>query len=451
MNVLFVAFEFPPMASSGVHRSLRFAKYLREFGITPIVITPDLDTLENSFDLDEGLLLDAPPDLIIERVVCQPLPKSQSGFGAWKNIFFSLSDQLGKLWRPELERRLPELIEKYRPEAIYVSLPPFSMAPLWSDLAQTHGLPLVLDFRDLWAMWCSTPNQTRLHFLLKKSLERRCLQAATRVICATAGVRDDLLELHPRLNGQKFVTITNGYDAAVCDWSLLPSPRGASEEFVIGYVGSFYYTPQARAGLMLPWWRRKPTRMLQYTPRLEDWLYRSPYFFFRAVAALLAQRPELRPRLKIRFAGSKPSWIDAQVQEFGLSENVEFVGRLNHKACLDFQSQCDALLLTSAKVLGGRDYCISSKTFEYFMTHKPILGLVTQGTQKDILERSGMAVVCDPDATEQAALKIGELVDGQVHYQPDSAFLNTFHRRERTRELAQVFRSLQTETSSAHP
>ena len=54
--------------------------------------------------------------------------------------------------RDQLESALPRLIERYSPTAIYVSLPPFSMGPLWIDLARRFKLPIVMDFRDAVAL-----------------------------------------------------------------------------------------------------------------------------------------------------------------------------------------------------------------------------------------------------------------------------------------------------------
>ncbi len=223
------------------------------------------------------------------------------------------------------------------------------------------------------------------------------------------------------------------------DLALGSNPT-SSRPFVIGYVGTFYYSPGARAAMMLPWWRKPPHRMIQYSPRKEDWLYRSPWFFFQAVARLLADHPEQQSLLRIRFAGRKPDWIDSQVERFGLAGNVEFLGPLDHTSALKFQEECDALLVTSSKVIGGSDYSIAGKTFEYFSMRKPIIGFVAEGAQKDILTESGLAVICDPDNPADSARQLDELLSGRIRLQPNTAFLKTLHRRELTRKLAEVMR-----------
>src|SRR5437868_10025430 len=39
MNLLVIAYYFPPLGLSGVQRTLKFVKYLTEFGWRPIVLT----------------------------------------------------------------------------------------------------------------------------------------------------------------------------------------------------------------------------------------------------------------------------------------------------------------------------------------------------------------------------------------------------------------------------
>jgi glycosyltransferase involved in cell wall biosynthesis len=445
MKVLFVAFEFPPTTGGGIQRPLKFAKYLPDHGITPIVVTPEFSVAQEAGDLppDTNQLKEVPEDLIVERVPYRSIhPYSSNRFIRWSRKFLSVGESQGASWKPFLDQHLPEIVRKYRPEALYVTIPPFSMASLWAEYAARYKLPSVVDFRDGWSQWQVGPYATYAHYRRTLSLEGQCLARARRVVCSSDQIRGDLLRHHPNQDESKFVTITNGYDAEIDGWDLRLRERHENERFTIGYVGAFYYTPETREAMMSPWWRKPPHRMLQYASRREDWLYRSPFFFFRAVAELLRSRPALRKQLGLRFAGKKPPWFDEQVRTFGLTDIVEHVGFLAHADALRFQTEADCLLVTSSKVIGGDDYSIAGKTFEYFSAKKPILAFVCPGAQKDILERSGMAVICDPDATGASAIQIGELMDGAQTLCPDSDFLNSLHRRRLTGQLAQVLLSL---------
>ena len=52
-NILVIAYYFPPMGMSGVQRTLKFVKYLPQFGWKPIVLTV---TPTGYFAQDESLL-----------------------------------------------------------------------------------------------------------------------------------------------------------------------------------------------------------------------------------------------------------------------------------------------------------------------------------------------------------------------------------------------------------
>ncbi|MBI5800793.1 MAG: glycosyltransferase family 4 protein [Verrucomicrobia bacterium] len=443
MNLLMLAFEFPPLGGVGVQRSLKFAKYLPEHGVRPVVVTPDKESIEAVIGpAREAALLDELPAATgIERVPCPPVRRGGSRIGDWLHQFFSLGEGLGRAWREPLLAAWPELVRREKPDALYVSVPPFSMAPLAVELAQRSGLPLILDFRDNWSQWCCSPQPSWLHYRLTLRRERACLDAASAVVGVTRQLVEDLQRAHPGVPAEKFHVVANGYDASLPD-SPAARPAPCEKPFVIGYVGSFYYTPETRAALLGPWWQRSPHRWLQYAPRREDWLYRSPFFFFRALRRLLYGRPELRSRVKVRFVGDTPSWLRAQVEEFGLTDVVEHLGRMSHRACLEFQASCDALLATSAKVIGGRDYCIAGKTFEYVASRTPIIAFVTEGEQREFLAASGLAIVCDADEPEAGARGLAELIEGCFSPVPNLPYLRGFHRRETGRQMADLVRQV---------
>lgn len=451
MKILFFAFEFPPLASPGVRRSQKFAKYLAESDVEPVVITTDLAGFKQAFGdypVDETLLGDLPSHLEVERIPFVRRRAIRTGrLAEWSRIFFSLVEDIAEQWRPELERALPAIIAKHRPAAIYVSIPPFCMAALGCEIGQKYNLPVILDFRDAWSQWRISPYGSWFHYWLTLRIEGHSLRAAKMLVCTSEQTKADFLYVHPEIPESKLSVIMNGYDEPVDSWALQPTIAG--EKFVIGYVGSFYYEPASRAAMMLPWWRKRPNRMIQYAPRQEDWLYRSPLFFFRAVAELFKIHPTLRTMLKIRFAGHKPGWIDSQVAETGLHDVVEFVGRLDHPSVLRFQHACDALLITSSKLIGGKDYSIAGKTFEYFSIRKPIIGFVAEGAQKELLRKSGMSLLCDPDTPRKSADQIAALMEGRVELCPDADFLHRLHRRELSKRLASIIKSAVTSSPSS--
>jgi len=216
-------------------------------------------------------------------------------------------------------------VAKADPSALYVSMPPF-IGALALELARRSRLPLILDFRDHWSQWCSGPKTTWVHHQILLRRERKWLEGAAAIIGVTGQLIQDLQHAHPKVSKHKFHVVPNGYDAELPAAIMPRTDTAPGAPFVIGYVGSFYYSPEARASVMGRWWARPPHRWFHYTPRREDWLYRSPFFFFRALQTLLANRPELRFKIKVRFIGDCPDWLPVQIDQFGLRDVVEIWG-----------------------------------------------------------------------------------------------------------------------------
>ena len=233
--------------------------------------------------------------------------------------------------------------------------------------------------------------------------------------------------------------ITNGFDDEINDWEIVLPKK---DNYVIGYVGSFYYDKEATEMMLMPWRKKKLHRKLQYISVKQNWLYRSPYFFFKALRILFDKHPRYTKILNIKFAGKKPDWLYDMIKEFRLEKNVELLGVISHQDSMHFQQTCDALLITSSKVIGGSDYSIAGKTFEYFTMQKPIIAFVSEGAQKDILQQSGTALICDPDNAESAAENILELFEHKINLIPDNNFLSSLSRKKLTEKLSVVIQEI---------
>src|SRR5687767_4502565 len=63
-KVLVVAYIFPPIGGSGVQRTVKFVKYLAEFGWQPVVLSVSNPPLS---EMDYSLLEELPDDLPVHR------------------------------------------------------------------------------------------------------------------------------------------------------------------------------------------------------------------------------------------------------------------------------------------------------------------------------------------------------------------------------------------------
>jgi hypothetical protein len=437
VNVLFVAYEFPPLNRGGVFRSLAFVKYLPQFGINPIVITLHPDSYSAVFDkygVDEMLGSELRQERTIIPIKSHAI-KKKNRLSQFSHIYFSIHGNETEGWNDNFYKSIADIIAKYDPKAIIATLPPFSILPVVLKVSKKFGLPLIYDFRDAWSQWRTTPYGTVLHYKRTLQLEKKYLEQADAIITTSKETMTDFKSLHRSVSSYKFHYIPNGYSGDLEDWVSLDNSK---ENIIIGYVGSFYFNPKAREQMLMPWWKKKAHRKLQYIPQQQDWLYRSPYFFFKTLVALRDINPDLYKKIKVKFVGRIEDWLKDMIGGFGLNDKIELLGEMKHAEALKFQRECDMLLITSAKRIGGKDYSIAGKTFEYIQMQRPILAYVCEGAQKDLLMQTGMALICDPDNVQNNVIAITEFVNGKLKLSPDYDFIKTLSRESLTKQLAEV-------------
>jgi glycosyltransferase involved in cell wall biosynthesis len=441
LRALLLAVEFPPLASGGVHRALSLAEHLGASNIAIDVVTvrPEDYAPWSQAPLDPTLLDRVPPSVQVHRIA--------SGFPAWywraqrsKVAFRAMQyaywgDPVAFFWRRPVIAALDRLVAERRPDVLLATMPPFGVGVLASALARRYRLPWVGDWRDPWTLWRMGPFPTYAHYRYTKHVEGAALKSANVSVTTSHVTREDWLRLFPTLDPARVETIYNGYDTSVLD-RVAAAPRDTSAVKSIVYVGTFYYDPTARA-LLAPIWRRAPHRWLFYTPRREDWLYRSPYFFLAGLARLAG-------RVRVDFAGAVPYWLPDMLRETGTERYVRLLGPVSHRDAIRLEKSADALLLTSAKVIGGRDYSIAGKLFEYIGARRPILGVLTDGAMRDIVEQTGLGVLADPDDTDAVAAAIERIVEG-VTVSPNEEVIARFDRSHMARAMAECLRRAATE------
>jgi hypothetical protein len=348
-------------------------------------------------------------------------------------------------WKKPLFKKVEKLMNEYDISAILATAPPFTMLKLGQELSKKYQIPLIIDLRDAWSMWCFYPYSSYVQFFLTQRQELEALKSATKIVATSEQTICDLQAQYPQINKDKFNLVTNGFDqksfSSVDIIKYTPKTR-----VKICYVGSFYYYPHIHKSIFTPWWKkiiheRSFVRALQYVPQYEDWNYRSPYFIFKTLQYIKKTNPILAGTIEVVFAGKKPSWFDEMVKSFDINEIVSHIGALSHAESEELQKSADFLLITSAKVIEGRDYSIAGKTFEYFTTNKPILAFVNEGAQKDLLAKSGHAIILNPDNIEKSASTFSQILSQGLSLTPNSGFIKTLSREMLTLKLSNIIKS----------
>jgi glycosyltransferase involved in cell wall biosynthesis len=448
LRAVFLAFEFPPLASGGVYRALGLVEHLPAHGVELDVVTVNPTEYRDwtPAPFDDQLTARVPASTRVHY--------TSTGFPRWYWRLTSTrvgrkaaqlahwGDPVSLFWRRPLFETLDRIVEERRPDVLLATAPPFGVAVLARAAARRYGLPWVADWRDPWTLWRMTPLPTYAHYLYIKAQERAALDEANVSVATSHVTCADWQRTFPSADPRRLVTVYNGYDRADVD-AARAAPRRAGQRRTIVHVGHFYYEPQARDAILRPRLRRPLHRWMFYTPRQEDWLYRSPYFFLLGLRRFADRQPALAARLRVKFAGAVPQWLPPMLRDTGTESLVELLGWVEHREAAALTKTADALLLTSAKVVGGRDYSVAGKLFEYVGARRPVLGVLTDGAMRDLVSESGLGVLADPDDTDAVAAAIARVVRAErptALVRPNEAFIAACDRRETARQMAVVLR-----------
>ncbi|MEP7318342.1 MAG: glycosyltransferase [Panacibacter sp.] len=444
LPVLFLVMEFAPVNTTGNFRSLKFIKYLAGFGINPIIVTFKKEEAAKYLKakIDNRLLEEIPKGTALYRIHCKDGDKYyRNRLRSFITIFFSIKDNLAKRWKKNLFSELEIIIARHQPKLIFTTLPPFSSGMLAVKVSENFKLPLIVDMRDCWAMWGNKPFASKIHYWLTIFEERKIFNKASAVIGVTPQLINTFQKSHIEINKSKFYYIPNGFDKEpdyLNDFVFEPDKN----KIVIGYVGSFYYSPQNRENIFKPWWKKRLHEFFQYVPVKEDWLYRSPYFFFRTIALLFDTYPEMKKKVFMEFVGNKPEWFDQMANEFGLSGNIKSYGFVPHETAIELQGNFDLVLATSEKVIEGEHYCLPSKTFDYISLNKPIVGFVTDGIQKEFILKSGSGIILNPDEPVDAVEQLMDLFNQGKKFKLNKEYLDSFKREALSKKLSNLFNEI---------
>ena len=435
-KVLMIAYFFPPMGGSGVQRTLKFAKYLPNFGWQPIILTVSNPSLHEA---DYSLLEELPGDLPVYRTLDFNLPHllrrtaRRLGFIS-SNVrhsekIVSASPQPSPPAKSKLRAALssfadtwlwtPDQFIYWLPSALWVGLKIvkqcdviYSTADPFTDhlvacfLHKLSGKPWVADFRDPWTQYVIYQRwSSRLRSRVDAFFEKHILDIPDMISVTCAATGKSFQETYPSLPKDKFIEITNGFDAEDFD-----QPDGSHfDTFTIAYTGRFH-------------------------GKKND----SPSFL-RALKELRREHPELASEIRILFAGIFGEQNHALLKQWDLEEMVKPLEYVPHHESIKLLLQSHVLLLTLNDE-PGVNLTYPGKLFEYLAARKTILALVSEGATADMIRDMEAGLVVPPDDTETIKKAILDLYN---QYQQGNLATKTyddlqkFERRTLTERLAQ--------------
>lgn len=409
-KVLMIAFHFPPQAgSSGILRTLNFAKYLPANGWMPIVLTANPRAYEECRD---DLLKSIPENTKVIRAFALDAARHLGIMRKYPSVL-ALPDRWSTWWFGAVLAGLKE-IRKEKPTVLWSTYPITSAHLIGATLARWTGLPWVADFRDpmINGDYPAAPLQRRSW----RWLEALVMRTATRCVFTTGRAAELYQQRYPEAAG-KCVVIENGYDDEAFVGNA-PLRVGVNDDQLLMLHSGIIY------------------------PRDRD-----PTAFFGAIAALVESGQLERKRVKIRFrAPHHGNEVAALASSHGLADLVEIAPPISYREAIGEMMGADLLLVFQGAHFNSQ---IPAKIYEYLRTGRPILGLVDQSgdtaTQLKQFEEIGLADISSQADISTLFLQWLSRREGAsflASQQRNISSVQHYSRASHTQKLAALFSAL---------
>jgi glycosyltransferase involved in cell wall biosynthesis len=409
-RALMVAYHFPPLrGSSGVQRTLRFCRYLPDFGWTPLVLTASERAYE---DIDNASRAEIPKDLVVRRAFALNTAR-QLAFGKRYPAVLAVPDRW-VTWLAGGVLAGLSMIRQARPSVIFSTYPIATAHLIGLALHRLSGLPWVADFRDPMAQE-GYPSDPRI-WRSFKWIEERALRHASRSMFTSPGAIREYRRRYPDIPAERFVLIENGYDEEAFEqverMSSAPpaaAPAGG-RRLVILHSGIVYPS------------ERDPTQ------------------FFEALGALKRAGVLGEADVEFRFrASANEPMLHALAGQEHVEDIVSVLPHVPYADALAEMMSADGLLLMQAANCNAQ---IPAKAYEYLRAGRPMLALTdASGDTADLMRRAGGGAVAPLDSPTEIAAALTTFV-GQLRANTvnpsNREFTSLCSRRERTRVLARV-------------
>lgn len=455
-NVLYIAYYFPPLAGSGVQRTLKFIKYLPDCSFNPVVVT-----------VEEGHNYAHDEDLINEVPSCVKVYRSNSGETLWfrekiENINKSIvnikkssnsrksqkvtsdknEDNKGenlsvknansmtlkdKVFRyleynyfvPDTKVRwyknavddiLNRVLKEEEIDIIFSTSAPYTDHLIALEVKKKTNKPWVVDLRDPWVgnkFIYDRYNEKRK--AKERKLEAEVIKYADKVINVTEDITNIYIKRYPEYK-EKFITITNGFDI-----SDKIEEKIESEKFIINYSGI-----------------------------VVDG--QSPEIVLKAIEELVKRNSNFKEDLLVNFTGTIVDKYKYLFDNEYIKDNIRINGYASHNVVLKEMKKASINLVILPNTEESKGI-YTGKIFDYILSEKPILGIMPLGgVASELINSKKIGVAVDyndldgvRDFIEKTYLtwKSGKNLNTSA-----VTICNDFDRKILTKKLSDVFNEL---------
>lgn len=405
-RVLMVAFHFPPLAgSSGIQRTLRFVQELPALGWEPIVISARPQVYERTSD---DLMSEVPTGIVVRRAFGFDTARHLALGGRYPG--FAARPDRWMTWRFDAVRTGMQLIETYRPQALWSTYPIATAHLIGAHLQRRSGLPWVADFRDPMAQDGYPPDPKVWRSF--KSIEEQVFDRAAAAMFTTPSAMRSYGRSYPR-TATRMALIENGYD------------EGSFRAIEQSGAGFASLRPGAitllHSGIVYPS-ERDPTQLFLALRRLADEGVIAPGNF------LLRMRAPVHDGLVLDLA-----------RQQRIEPMVEVCAPIAYRDALQEMMCADGLLVMQAANCNEQ---IPAKVYEYLRARRPIVCLSDPaGDTEHVLRRSGLDTFARLDSADEIAAALSQwLAQARAGRatRPDDKAVIAASRRGRAQQLVEL-------------
>ena len=422
-KILIISYYWPPAGGPGVQRWLKFAKYLPEFNISPVLFVPENANYPIN---DNSLKSEVSKDLEIIKL---PIFELSNFFPSLKSLNSIRSGNISKnknqsilqkvvffirgnffipdmkiFWKRNSVNFLKNYLSENNIETIITTGPPHSIHLIGLELKRKLNINWISDFRD---PWVNLNYLNRFHLLpfvkeYHKKLRDKVINNSDAVIVTSKRLKD----LYSEINSSIF-QVTNGYDYNKPVIKL-------DKKFSISHVGSLYNE-------------------------------RNPEFLWDIIDELSENLQGFKKDLQINLIGNNNKKIKQNLSKRVFNDCVVFFDYVEHKKAIEFMCSSQVLLMLEVDD-DESSYAIPGKLFDYLNSNRPIISIGPEQSEvREILSNTGSGKFFEYKDYNSLKLYIEKLYENYVNNLSSSNNnynIDNYNRKNLTSKLVEIINKI---------
>ena len=422
-KILIISYYWPPAGGPGVQRWLKFAKYLPEFNISPVLFVPENANYPIN---DNSLKSEVSKDLEIIKL---PIFELSNFFPSLESLNSIRSGNISKnknqsilqkvvffvrgnffipdmkiFWKRNSVNFLKKYLSENNIETIITTGPPHSIHLIGLELKRKLNINWISDFRD---PWVNLNYLNRFHLLpfvkeYHKKLRDKVINNSDAVIVTSKRLKD----LYSEINSSIF-QVTNGYDYNKPVIKL-------DKKFSISHVGSLYNE-------------------------------RNPEFLWDIIEELSENLQGFKKDLQINLIGNNNKKIKQNLSKRVFNDCVVCFDYVEHKKAIEFMCSSQVLLMLEVDD-DESSYAIPGKLFDYLNSNRPIISIGPEQSEvREILSNTGSGKFFNYKDYNSLKLYIEKLYENYVNnlsFSENNYNIDNYNRKNLTSKLVEVINKI---------